>query len=72
LAYLGKYETPAALIHDDQLSSDEKIAMLESWRNDKEAYLRASDEGMEGPDRSDFLQQIENALLALREDPPER
>jgi len=66
LAYHGKYETPTELLHDVDLSSDEKIKMLESWRDDKEAYMRAADEGMQGSSRSEFLRLIENALISLR------
>ena len=66
MAYHGKYETPTELLHDVDLSSDEKIKMLESWRDDKEAYMRAADEGMQGSSRSEFLRLIENALISLR------
>lgn len=68
MAYHGKYETPAELLQDDSLSRDEKIEMLESWRDDKEAYMRASEEGMPGPSRANLLRTIEQALLSLRED----
>jgi hypothetical protein len=71
LGYLGKYETPADLLQDDSLSRDEKIEMLESWRDDKEAYMRASEEGMPGSSRSNLLRAIERALHALRENPSE-
>lgn len=67
LAYHGKYETPSDLLNDADLSQDEKIEMLESWRDDKEAYMRASEDGMQGADRSEFLRVIENALISLRE-----
>ena len=67
MAYHGKYETPSELLRDGSLSSEEKISMLESWRDDKEAYMRASEEGMQGGDRSELLRQIENALISLRE-----
>lgn len=68
MAYHGRYETPAALLRDPSLSREEKIEMLGSWRDDKEAYMRASHEGMAGVDRSEWLQQIENALIDLREE----
>ena len=44
--------------------------MLISWRDDKEAFMRASEEGMQGDDRPDLLQLIEQALTSLEEDPP--
>lgn len=66
MGYFGKYETPADLLADESLNRDEKIELLESWREDKEAYMRASGEGMQGPGRSEALRQIENALISLR------
>ena len=71
MAYFGKYETPADLVRDDSLSRDEKIRMLEDWRDDKKDYMRASEEGMEGVDRSERLRQIKKALAALQEEPPQ-
>lgn len=72
LAYLGKYTTPSDLLQDESLTVEEKIGMLESWRDDKEAYMRASEEGMQGSSRSEFLRLIENALISLREKPSTR
>lgn len=67
MGYFGKYDTPADLLADESLKTDEKIELLESWRDDKEAYMRASSEGMQGPSRSEALRLIENALISLRE-----
>jgi len=66
MGYFGKYDTPADLLADDNLSAGEKIELLESWRDDKEAYMRAAGEGMQGPSRSDALRLIENALISIR------
>ncbi|MFL0415779.1 hypothetical protein [Sphingomonas sp. 179-A 2A2 NHS] len=49
MSYFGKYDTPADLLVDENLSAGEKIELLESWRDDKEAYMRAAGEGMQGP-----------------------
>ena len=68
MAYFGKYETPGDLVRDGSLSRDEKIRMLEEWRNDKKDYMRASDEGMEGVDHTERLRQIKKALAALQEE----
>ncbi|WCR10892.1 hypothetical protein JHW45_00235 [Paracoccus stylophorae] len=65
MAYLGKYETPDDLLKDDSLSDDRKIEMLEQWRDDKRAYIRATEEGMTGNDSSEFLRQIKKALMSL-------
>ena len=62
MGYFGKYETPADLLADQSLSTDEKIELLESWRDDKEAYMRASEEGMQGTGRSERLRLIESTL----------
>lgn len=67
MAYFGKYKAPADVVLDDSLSHDEKIEMLEQWRDDKNALIRASEEGMEGDDRSDILKQVKKALIALKE-----
>lgn len=72
MAYTGKYKTPTELLSDDSLSRDAKVEMLEQWREDKEALMRASDEGMQGDFRSDFLSKIENALTSLKKDSPLR
>ncbi len=69
MAYTGKYKTPMELLHDNSLSDDAKVEMLEQWRDDKEAIMRAADEGMEGDFRADFLKKIENALISLQEKP---
>jgi len=70
MTYHGKYDSPAELLRDESLSYHEKIKLLESWRDDKDAYLRASDEGMPGNVQSDLLRQIEEALSTLQENPP--
>ncbi len=66
MAYYGKYDTPKQVLDDHSLSQGAKIEMLESWRDDKEAYMRASEEGMGGEDRSHILKEVEKALIALR------
>lgn len=69
MAYQGKYETPADVLRDEDLSQQEKAEMLERWRDDKHAYMRASEEGMQGEDRSELLRQIKKALHSLKETP---
>lgn len=68
MAYTGKYKTPTELMRDEGLSRDEKVEMLEQWRDDKEALMRASEEGMPGDDRSHVLKKITKALISLQED----
>ena len=67
MAYHDKYEAPAEILRDEGLSRDEKIAMLEQWRDDERAHMRATGEGMEGDDRAaDLLKEIKKALASLR------
>lgn len=35
MGYFGKYDTPADLLAGKDLSTGEKIELLESWRDDK-------------------------------------
>lgn len=67
MPYHGEYDSPAELLRDAALSRDEKIEMLESWRDDKEALLRATEEGMQGDGRAELLKEIEKALTSLGE-----
>lgn len=70
MAYHGKYGVPADILRDDDLSRDEKVRMLEQWRDDKKAYMHASEEGMPGEDRAELLKQIKKALLSLQDVSP--
>lgn len=72
MAYHGKYKTPTELLLDEDLTRDEKIELLEQWRDDKKALMRASEEGMHGDDRSEVLRKIKNALISLRKESPSR
>lgn len=69
MAYHGKYDSPSDVLRDERLSHNEKIEMLEHWRDDKKAYMRASEEGMQGEDRSELLRQIKKALSAQQDNP---
>ncbi len=44
------YQTPANVVSDNDLSSKQKIDILQYWKADVEARLRAQDEGMGGSD----------------------
>ena len=67
MPYLGKYTSPSDLMDDQSLSQTEKIRMLEQWRDDKKALLRASEEGMEGDDPAEILSKIKNYLNFLKD-----
>jgi hypothetical protein len=66
MAYQGKYDAPEDILHDEGLGRDEKTRLLQAWRDDKKAYMRASGEGMEGDDRADLLKRIKKALASLQ------
>lgn len=66
MAYHGKYEAPADILRDDDLNRDAKVRMLEQWREDKKAYMRATEEGMGGNDYAHFLKEINKALASLQ------
>ncbi|MEO9130748.1 MAG: hypothetical protein ABI240_06025 [Sphingomonas sp.] len=70
MAYSGKYISPQELMLDESLSVEDKIEMLEQWRDDKEALSRASDDGMQGSARPGLLNEITNALISLQERSP--
>ena len=44
------YQTPANVVSDDDLSSKQKIDILQYWKTDIDARLRAQGEGMGGSD----------------------
>ncbi len=60
--------SPQELVLDENLSVEDKVAMLKQWRDDKEALLRASDDGMQGNARPGLLKEIRKALISLREE----
>ena len=66
MPYYGKYSSPEDLVDDDTLRRDEKIEMLNQWREDEEALQRATEEGMEGGERPN-LKRVQNALNGLLE-----
>ena len=67
MAYLGKYESPAELLLDENLSRDEKVEMLQQWRNDEKDLIRAAEEGMQNDDLPDILEDVKKALITLQE-----
>lgn len=70
MAYDGKYTSPAELLLDKDLSHDEKVKMLELWRNDAKDLVRASGEGMQSDDSSDILKEVKKALISLQQSSP--
>ncbi|HEV8333389.1 MAG TPA: hypothetical protein VGQ22_18335 [Steroidobacteraceae bacterium] len=58
-----RYASPMDVVHDDELDTDEKRRILESWKKDAELLSTAQDENMAGGERS----QLQDVSLALSE-----
>ena len=62
-----KYGTPATLVADENLSNNEKIRLLEIWRDDEEALARAAAEGLNGGEDNN-LANVLKALMGFKSD----
>jgi len=58
-----RYAHPMDVVHDDELDTDEKRRILESWKKDAELLSTAQDENMAGGERP----QLQDVSLALGE-----
>jgi hypothetical protein len=70
------YQTPANVVSDDDLSSKQKIDILQYWKTDVDARLRAQGEGMGGSDPisagkeaglADEMRLLNQAIASLEE-----
>lgn len=57
------YAAPMDVVHDDELDTDQKRRILESWKKDAELLSTAQDENMAGGERP----QLQDVSLALSE-----
>jgi hypothetical protein len=57
------YARPMDVVNDDELETDEKRRILESWKKDAELLSTAQDENMAGGERP----QLQDVSLALGE-----
>jgi hypothetical protein len=57
------YATPMDVVHDEDLSVEEKRKILESWKRDAQLLSTAQDENMAGGERP----QLQDVSLALTE-----
>ena len=57
------YASPMDVLHDDELDTDQKRRILESWKKDAELLSTAQDENMSGGERA----QVQDVSLALTE-----
>jgi hypothetical protein len=57
------YTRPMDVVNDDDLETDEKRRILESWKKDAELLSTAQDENMSGGERP----QLQDVSLALGE-----
>ncbi len=60
----GAYHSPQALLDDDSLEKDQKIAVLRRWAYDANELAVAEEEGMGGGEDS-MLQRVLDALHSL-------
>ena len=58
------YARPMDVVNDDELDTQEKRRILESWKKDAELLSTAQDENMAGGERP-HLQDVSLALSAL-------
>lgn len=58
------YASPMDVLHDNELDTDQKRRILESWKKDAELLSTAQDENMAGGERPQ-LQDVSLALGAL-------
>lgn len=66
------YRDPEQLIHDSNLSWNEKMTALKNWEMDEKAALVADDESMtvtKTPERENMLEKIRTAKQELQETP---
>lgn len=62
------FEKPSDVLDNMELSLEQKIEVLQQWKQDVMLRLVAEEENMPGdPDNSDRLKAIEDALIALGE-----
>jgi hypothetical protein len=57
------YASPMDVVHDDELDTEQKRRILESWKRDAELLSTAQDENMAGGERP----QLQDVSLALGE-----
>jgi hypothetical protein len=57
------YASPMDVVHDDELDTEQKRRILESWKKDAELLSTAQDENMAGGERP----QLQDVSLALGE-----
>jgi hypothetical protein len=69
------FEKPIDVVHDSELSPDEKKRALNTWEQDARQELTASNEGMPGPDEglkqsdANKLDQVEHAKRKIGSKP---
>ena len=61
------YTSVWKVLEDEELSKDEKIAVLQSWKLDEEALSRATSENMGGGERP-HIREADRALQTLTDE----
>jgi hypothetical protein len=63
------FEKPSDVIDNMELSAEQKIEVLQQWKQDIMLRIVAEEENMAGtPENSERLKQVTDALIALGED----
>ena len=63
------FEKPSDVLDNLELSAEQKIEILQQWKQDVMLRLVAEEENMPGdPENSDRLKAITDALIALEHD----
>lgn len=60
------YDSPNAILQDENLTNDSRLKILKSWENDAIELQKADEENMSGGRRS-RLSEVRQAILSLRE-----
>src|SRR5262245_11603859 len=60
------FKSPMDVVETNGIGPSEKLAILQAWEADKQALLRAEDEGMGGGEHA-HLHKVQAALNQLRD-----
>jgi len=64
------YDDPSEIVVAKSLSTEEKYNLLTQWREDEEALMRSSSEGLTGGERPE-LRRVQMALQTLEKSQPQ-
>lgn len=62
----SEYASPQAVVDDESLSKEQKIAVLKQWQHDALEIMRADEENMAG-ESENMLSRVTQALREIQE-----